>query len=229
MNTPKITYIDYIAKPVKKEFYETKWFNSLLKITSVVLNHIPPLKRYIAKTASGMIGRAHQNLKAGNFNEAYQICLDGLKKFGDKTDWQGNYDWWEFMRYGAFAANKLNEIFKKNELLSIANDRNDNFSGFGVADAFCIFSRWKYQQKEYDDAVEFAERALKADDTYAECHALLGWYKLFIEQSDPIEYLKSSILCDNNYLHRIVNDPEMEKFPNIISELRDFKIVKKKG
>jgi hypothetical protein len=229
MNNTKITYLNYKSKPVKKEFYETKWFNHSLKIASLVLEHFPPLKRFIAKTAGGMLGRARQNFKAENFNEGYQICIDGLKIFGDKNDWQGNYDWWEFMRYAAFAADKLNEKDKKDELLSIANDRIEIFDGFGVADTFCRFSRWKYQQKEFEAAIEFAERALKADDTYAECHALVGWYKLFIEQSDPIEYLKAAIECDNSYLHRIINDPEMGKFPNILSKLRSFKMVKNKS
>ena len=89
MNNTKITYLNYNPKPVKKEFYETKWINSLLKIASVILEHFPPLKRFIAKTAGGMLGRARQNFKAENFNEGYQICIDGLRNLGRKLIGKG--------------------------------------------------------------------------------------------------------------------------------------------
>jgi hypothetical protein len=226
MTKSNVTFLQLPPTPYKKEFYEKYWFKFFTKSLNLVLNLFPPLRRYIAKTASGMLGRAFQCLKAENYDEAYQLCSAGLIKFRHKTDSLGHYDWWEFMRYGTNAAEHLEEIDKKEDLISLAEKGIQPFEGFGVAYSYCLFSRWKYQEKDYDSAITFAERAVKADESYAEAHALVGWYKLFIDQSDPLEHFVTAIKCDNEYLSKLISAPEMANFPNIISELRELKLVK---
>jgi len=226
MINSKVTYLKSQPTLGKKEFYEKFWFKAFVKALNFTLNIFPPARRFVAKTASGMLGKVYQCLKVGNYNEAYQLCSAGLIKFRHKTDSLGHYDWWEFMRYGTAAADHINEIDKKENLISLAEKGIRPFEGFSVAYSYCLFSRWKYQHKDYDAAISFAKRAIKADGSYAEAHALLGWYKLFIEQSDPIEHFKAAILCDGDYLTKITQAQEMKGFPNIISAIRKLKVCK---
>jgi hypothetical protein len=229
MHNSKVAYLKSPQIPAKKEFYEKYWFKAFLKLLGFICGRLPPLRSYIAKTAGGMLGRAHQNYKNGNLIEVYQICADGLKKFFHKTDSLGHYDWWEFMKYGVCAADQLDDSEKKEALILIAENGVRPFEGQSVAFSFCIFSRWKYKEKNYDAAVSFAKQAVEADASYAEGHALIGWYKLFIDQSDPRDNFIAAINCDKEYLNKIINAPEMANFPNIISDLRKVKLLKKES
>ncbi len=133
------------------------------------------------------------------------------------------------MRIAVYAVNNLDDNEQKEKLIKLAENGVQPFEGFSVAASVCIFSRWKCKEKDYDAAIAFAERATKADESYAEGHALLGWYKLFIEHSDPIEHFKDAVNRDSDYLAKITNAPEMKDFPNIISELRKLKILKRQA
>ena len=226
MKNPKVTVLEGVRQSNEKEFYERWWFKGFVRALSSLVNKIPPLRRYLSKTASGMLGISYQYLKAKNYAEALRICNEGLIRFRNKTDCLGHYDWWEFMKYAACAAYNLDDNEQKLSLISMGENGIEPFEGNAVAVSFCYFSRWRFQEQDYEAAIDYAQRAKNADAKCSEAHFLLGWYALFIDQSDPVEHFRTAIAYDNEYLARITSEPAIEEFPHIIGELRKLSIVR---
>ena len=82
--------------------------------------------------------------------------------------------------------------------------------------------QFKYDEGEYDLAIDLAERAREADNMSAEAFYLSGFYELFINEKDPVGYFKAAIERDQKILGRIVHHPSLKEFPNIIEELKSL-------
>jgi tetratricopeptide (TPR) repeat protein len=228
VETPKVVYLTEFKYPKKQEFYEKWWFKSLLNCGAIIIKCIPPLKRYILSTASGKLGLCNRLYREKKYDKVLEICKDSLIKYRDKTDWLGHYDWWEFMRYAVYAADALKDGNQKSYLISLAKDGISPFKGFSVATSYCYFSRWKYSEGDYDNAIQYAETAEKADDKSADAKFILGWYDLFIKNVDPLEHFKAAIKNDIKYLATIINEPAIKDFPHIIAELKKLKLINSK-
>lgn len=72
--------------------------------------------------------------------------------------------------------------------------------GSNAAYCFCRFSNFKYEQEEYDKAIHFAKLAKKAGDESGEVYFLLGFYELFLNGDDPIQYFREAIKRDRKIL-----------------------------
>jgi hypothetical protein len=108
----------------------------------------------------------------------------------------------------------------KQQLIEYANSGIKPFEGYFVAYSFLEFSRWKYESQDYEEAVEYAEIASKADKTWAEPDFILGWYGFSLNTGNPEEHLSRAIEKDRRILFRIANDDICKQYPHIISKLK---------
>lgn len=226
MNRPeKVAYITGFKPKDNKEFYEKFWFKYIATGIVLILRIIPPFQRYIENSASWMLGMISIHERKGEYEQAMKLARAGLEKCQSSTDALGKWDWWQFMCHAAHVAHKLNMSEERERLISIAENYGKTVEGYYPACASCYFSRWRYEQGDYDAAIEYAQEAKSADKEYAESDFLLGWYALFVKQDNPIEYFKSAIRKDKTYLGRITHDPALKPFRNIIEELKEFKVA----
>jgi tetratricopeptide (TPR) repeat protein len=165
-------------------------------------------------------------LREKKFEEAFSICAEALSKFRNSTSLLAHYNWWEFMKYAAGAADHPDDGDKKALLISMAEHGFPPFKGDGVAPSFCLFARWRGGVGDYEGAMKYANRAKDADGTCPEAHALLGWYSLLADESDPIEHFKNAIKCDIRYLQLITNEPLVREYPLIVKELKKLFVVR---
>jgi hypothetical protein len=236
MKPSKTIVLKNLKEKEPEELWETWWFKALLRLGAPmvkVINYVPLLRRfneralrYIESTSYCMLMDAYRMLKEKKYEEVLSICTDGLLRFRNKTGSSAHYEWWQFMRYAVSATNKLNDIDKKAQLISLAEDGFPPFKGNGVAGSFCIFARWRSAEGDYKGAIEYAYRAKDADETYADAHYLLGWYSLSLGEADPIEHFRNAIKHDIGYLQLITNDPLVSEYPLIIKRLKKLMLLR---
>ena len=218
MSRSKVVLLNKFDSPVKVPFYERRWFILFSRIISSAVAKIPPLNKRISKTIPFLNGRIPTLYRVGNYVEALELSISGLKKcdLNDETD---HYWWWSFMSYAVYCAFALDNSKIMNSLISIADKGFEPFEGSNVSYCFCHFSHFKYVQGDYDSAIRFAEVAKEADDESGKAYYLLGYYELFINEGNPIEYFKLAIERDHSILASIVHHPSLQKFPNILDDL----------
>jgi hypothetical protein len=221
----KITYIIGFQPKKNKEWYEKFWFKCIATGIAVIFRIIPPFRRYVEKSASWMLGMISVHERKGEYEKALQLAYAGLEKCQNSTDTFGEWDWWQFICHASHVAHNLNMSDERERLISIAEHHGKTVEGYYPACAFCYFSRWRYEQGNYEVAIKFAQQAKAEDEDYAEPDFLLGWYTLFVKGDNPIEYFGSAIRKDKRYLGRITHDPALKHFPNILEEVRRFTVA----
>jgi len=228
MNKSSVVYLNNFKSPNQVPFYERRWFLLSGRIISAVIAKIPPLNRRISKTIPFLDGRIPTLYHAGKYVEALELSISGLKKcnLNDETD---HYYWWSFMSYAVYCAWELNNPNLMTSLVSIAEKGFEPFEGYRVSYCFCKFSRFKFDQKDYDSAFRFAEVAKKADDESGEAYYLLGFYELFINEKDPVELFRAAIERDHKTLNMIVDHPSIKEFPAIIERVKKLKTITSKS
>jgi hypothetical protein len=102
----------------------------------------------------------------------------------------------------------------------MANGGIEPFKGYDVAYSYLEFSRWKYLENNYEDAVKYAEIASFADNTWAEPEFILGWYGLMLSTGNAENHLCKAIEKDQRVLFRIANDKICKQYPHIINKLK---------
>jgi hypothetical protein len=215
----KIVYMTGVQPKRNKEWYERFWFKCIATGIAVVFRAMPPLRRYVENSASWMLGMISVHERKGEYEKALQLAHAGLEKCKNSTDTLDEWDWWQFMCHAAHIAHILNMGDERERLISIAEHHGKSVEGYYPACAFCYFSRWRYEQENYEAAIKFAQLVKAGDENYAEPDFLLGWYALFVKRDNPIEYFRSAIRKDKSYLGRITHDPALKPFANILEEL----------
>ncbi len=129
------------------------------------------------------------------------------------------------MSYAAYCARMLDNDRIMSKLISISENGFESYNGHYVSYCFCQFSHFMYMEGEYKKAIEFAERAMAADNTEGEPHYLLGFYDLFVNEKDPLYHFKEAVKRNPSFLNRIVNHPSIKEFPGIINELRSLEVI----
>jgi tetratricopeptide (TPR) repeat protein len=224
MNKSKVTYLNISKKPAVKPFYEKLWFKLPVRFILTIMYSIPPLSRYLEKTKPFLIGKISKLLKNEKYNEALDLSRSGLEKCDKKFEFDHLW-WWEFMSYAVYCAQTLNDDKTMSKLFEMAENGFEPFEGRHYSYCYCYFSHFKYVEGDYDLAINLAERANKADDTFGDPFYLLGYYELFINDQDPLELFKAAIERDHSILNRIVNHPALKEFPNIIAKLKRLQIA----
>ncbi len=106
----------------------------------------------------------------------------------------------------------------------MARNGVEPFHGYNVALSFLAFSRWKYREGDHGAALEFAEIAAGADETWAEPDFILGWYSLVLGRGDAMEHLARAVRKDPRMLARIEQDQVCGRHPHIVQKLKALAI-----
>jgi hypothetical protein len=180
-----------------------------------------PVPSYLLDYTGPYLVTVSRLIEDKKYGEALSLSHEGLDKCDELEDAKRRSRWWQFLSCALYCVEMLDKGDEKERLLSLGEARRGRDKGRDVAYCFSYFSRWKYAEGDYDTAIEYAELARGAESSFAEAHFLLGWYTLFVRESDPIEHFRAAIENDGAYLARIVHDPEILNFPHIIRKLRE--------
>ena len=131
-----------------------------------------------------------------------------------------HHHWWQLMKHGADSATNSDNQELRDRLIEYAISGIEPFAGYDVAYSYLEFSKWKYQIKERDKAIEHAKIASKADSTWAEPDFILGWYGLVFGEDDAEIHLSRAIEKDPRILFRIVNNDICQQYPCIVNKLK---------
>lgn len=208
--------------------------SKIVRFTDVIvpllrlLQRIPPIRRWLANSIGGMQQALVRCFQAEDYEKAAKIAIYALKKLRHKTSllflFSPHHHWWEFMKFAVQSLERCESKEMRDEVIGLAKDGIEPFEGHDVAYSFDRFSRWRYEEKDYDTAVNFAEIASKADETWADSDLLLGWYNLALDRGDPVPHLRRAIKKDHRILFRISQDPLFSRYPHIIGQLKNLAI-----
>ncbi|MBN1180643.1 MAG: hypothetical protein JXB49_00045 [Bacteroidales bacterium] len=227
MNESKLIYFDKNEIPTEIPFYKKTWFITLSRLINLFVSKIPPLRKYVSNTIPFLNGKIPRIYREGKYIEAIELSLSGLLKCNKNME-ENQFYWWSFLSYAVYCADCLKNAKILNVLVSISGKGTQPFTGYNAAYCFCRFSRLKYEQEQYDLAVNFAKLAKEADDESGEAYFLLGFYELFLNENDPIEYFKEAIKRDQKILSWIIHNPHIKEFPEIINELTELHKITKR-
>lgn len=170
------------------------------------------------------IGTILSRARSGAHGEAASLAMEALRRYRDPPPKEffltGHDLWWLFMYHAAYSLHELGDLEKRDELVEMAANGVEPFRGFHVAGSFIVFAHWKYEEGDYDRAIEFAKIAAEADETYAEADFRLGRYYLALGGGDATEQLGRAIRKDHRMFFRIANDPLCRQYPHIIQKLK---------
>lgn len=188
------------------------------------LMRIGLFRRSVGVTVGGRFGAIYGCQKRGEHGKAADLAINALKLFCHQQSGtmllSASDFWWQFMRAAVVSLEKLDDRDKREEVIALARDGVEPFEGYDVAYSFLAFARWKYQQRDFDTAIEFATVASKADATWAEPDFFMGWFCLALARGDALAHLSLAVDKDPRILARIVEDPTCRKHPHIIEGLR---------
>jgi hypothetical protein len=225
MGDAKIIHLPRESRANKERLFDRLRRPTLRHILSI-LKQMLPIPSYLLDYTGPYLVTVSRLIGDKKYGEALALSHEGLDKCDELGDAKRRSRWWQFLSCAVYCAEVLDGEEEKERLLSLGNARRGRDKGRDVAYCFSHFSRWKYAEGDYDTAMAYAEIARGADSTFAEAHFLLGWYTLFVRESDPVEHFRAAIENDGAYLARIVHDPEIMNFPHLRAQLRKPRLVK---
>jgi hypothetical protein len=225
MGDAKIVHLPRESRAKKERFLDRLRRPRLRHILSL-LKQMLPLPSYLVDYTGAFLVTVSRLIEDKKYGEALALSHEGLGRCDELGDAKRRSRWWQFLSCAVYCADVLERDAEKDRLLSLAQARRGQERGRDVAYCYSHFSRWKYAEEDYERAMEYAELARGADSSFAEAHFLLGWYTLFVRQSDPVEHFRAAIENDGAYLARIVHDPAIMNFPHLRAQLRKPRVVK---
>ena len=209
---------------IKYKRVKENWFIKLLVLLAKLIGKIPYVRNKLNESEGGLSGTMFRCQADGDHAEATRIGIFALEKFRHKKNWltpgMEHHSWWSFMRHASESAGQTDDDMLKQKLIALAKDGIEPFEGIFVAKSFLEFSRWNYRAEKYDKAIEYAEVASQADNTWAEPDFLLGWYGLLLSTGNAEKYLSQAIEKDERILFRIANNDICKQYPSIIKKLK---------
>ena len=221
--------------PTKKELEDnSKTSAKYMAVVNVLVRVLQPIarlgfvRRLIGRTASGRVGAISRYTESGEHDRAADIAIELLieNRHEPEGTWKpsGRDYWWMYMGFAARSLEQCDAPEKRAEVIEMARNGVEPFRGYHVAISFLAFSRWKYREGDHGAALEFAETAARADETWAEPDFLLGWYSLVLGGGDAMAHLASAVRKDSRMLARIVQDPVCGRHPHIIEKLKNLSV-----
>ena len=193
-----------------------------------LFTHIRPIRKWLSTTVGGLNGAIFQCFKSNDYEKAAKIAVYALKKHRYKTSrlvpFGPHFHWWVFMKLAAQSLDRCESKDMRDEVIRMARDGIEPFEGYDVAYAFDRFSRWKYSEEDFEAAIEFAEIATQADETWPEPDFLLGWYAFVLSRGDPVPHLRRAIEKDRRILFRLSKDPLCQQRPDVLRGLLELAI-----
>ncbi len=184
------------------------------------------IRRYLGGTTGSRAGGIFACQRRGEHDKAADLAIQALKAHRQRPKGPGRFmhhhNWWQFMRYGVASLENSDDQDKRNLMIALAESGVEPFEGYNVAYAFLAFSRWQYETGDYDGAIEFAEIAARADETWAQPDVTLGWYRLALGGGDAMEHLSRAVCKDHRVIFRIANDAAFRRHPHIMAKLKSL-------
>jgi len=184
--------------------------------------------RFLNGTTGGRTGAIGRCTQRGEHERAADLAIAALREYRHHPagTWRpsGRDYWWMFMYFAVCSLEQCDAPDKRNEVIEMARNGVEPFHGYYVALSFLALSRWKYREGDRVAALEFAEIAARADETYAEPDFILGWYSLVLGGGDAMEHLARAVRKDPRMLSRIVQDPACGRHPHIIQKLKNLSV-----
>ncbi|MDH3594918.1 MAG: hypothetical protein OEU09_05680 [Rhodospirillales bacterium] len=182
--------------------------------------------RFLARTTGGRTGAISRYRKRGEHDRAADLAIETLREYRHQPEgtWRpsGRDYWWMFMSFAAESLEMCDAPEKRDEVIEMARNGVEPFHGYHVALSYLAFSRWKYREGDYDAAIEFAEIAAGADETWAEPDFVLGWYCFVLGIGDAMKHLARAVRKDRRILSRIARDPVCGRHPHIVRKLENL-------
>ncbi len=184
------------------------------------------VKRSIERTTANRIGQSGRYAESGKHVLAANLAIEWLRENRHETRSRGVMSvqdrWWFFMDLATRSLAHGDDHEKWDEVIGLGRNGPEPFRGYFVARSFAAFSRRMCKTENYAEAVEFAERASRADETWADPDFLLGWYALVLGGSDPMEHLTRAVEKDPGIVFRIAQDSVCRNHPHIIQKLKEL-------
>ena len=211
---------DIEHKPFKEPPF-TNFFVSTIRL----LSKIPPIKKYLNESIGGLSGRIFRHWENNEYEEATKVAIFGLEKYRNKKSlilpFMDHHHWWSLMKHGADSATKSDNAALIEKLIEYAISGIEPFDGYDVAHSYLEFSKWKYQTKDHEKAVEYAKTASRADSTWAEPDFILGWYGLVLGEGNAETHLSHAIEKNPRIFFRIANNDICQQYPHIVTKLKE--------
>ncbi len=204
--------------------FEEPWYLKVLGWLFKLIYSIPWVReksKYSMGSLSGSIFRCQHR---GDHKKATQIAIFAMDRFRNHKDkWvpeMEHHHWWRFVQHACESASQIEDNKLRNKIISEVANGIEPFEGYSVAYSFLQISKWKYAEGDHEEAIEHAQKAIKADETWAEAEFILGWLGLATGKVDPMDHLAKAVEKDNRILFRISSDDLCKKFPHITKKLK---------
>lgn len=221
----------------KKYLDENSSARWLARLTAVVYFLAPVLgpifrlgfmRRWYRNSWQGRAGSISALANRGEHDKAAALAIEALKEYRHAPDstWtvSGRDVWWYFMQLAAFSVDKCGDREKREALIGLARHGVRPINGYFEALSFLTFSRWKFRERDYGAAIEFAEVAADVDETWAEPDFILGWYSQVLGWGDAMEHFARAVRKDPSIRSRIVEDPVCGRHPHIVQKLKNLPV-----
>ena len=136
MDDSKVTILYHKKNEEEVPFYENKWFKLTQKILRP-LTDFPPIKRYISKSKSGLMGRIPKIYKEENYIKALELSVFGISKCKRKSQFMDDFYWWGFLSYAVYCANMLKSKPIMKRLINQYNLSSTDMENGRIYDRWC--------------------------------------------------------------------------------------------
>jgi len=221
-------------RPTKKDLDQfARPHDRLKRVVDFLAPFVKPLwrigflRRAASRSIGGRFGTIARLARRGEHEATVALAMETLKLDEYRNGQPGLLRisaqdfWWTFMTAALSSLHELDDPAKWDEAIALADDGVEPFQGYEVAQCFLAFAQWKYRTGEYDAALDFAERAALADETWAEPEFFLGWYRLVLGGGDAMPHLAAAVTRDRGILFRIARDPVCRRYPHLIQQLKE--------
>lgn len=186
------------------------------------------VRHFVARTASGRVGAISRYTERGEYDRAADLAIELLKESRHQPTgtWtsRGSDYWWMYMSFAVSSLDQCDDQVKRDEVIEMGRNGVEPFHGYDAAQSFLAFSRWKYEAGDHPPAIEFAEIAANADESWAEPDFVLGWYSLVLGGGDAMKHFAQAVQKDGQILPRIMNDQACQRHPHIIQKLKNLSV-----
>ncbi len=184
------------------------------------------IRRAAARSVGGRLGAIFRLQRRGKYRRAADLAIEALHHYRHQPPGRflpgGQDHWWSFMNQAAESLDRCDDLARCDELIEMAKDGVEPRTGFYVARSYLAFARLKFRAKDYDAAIQLAEAAVEADETWAHADYQLGWYYLVLGGGDAMQHLSRAVAKDPQLVFRIAGDPTWHQRPDILQKLKEL-------
>ena len=182
------------------------------------------IRRRFDGLAPARIGRISRLAARGEHIRAADLAIEALKEHRRRPkafrSLTGTDYWWFFLLMAAENLDMAEDCERRAEVIALAQSVERPSEDHSGAACFLSFARWKYTEGAHEEAIAFAEIAVRADTTWAEPDLLLGWYRLVLGGGGALAHLESAVRKDPAIFFRIAKDPVCRRHPHVIASLK---------